>query len=60
MQIKVAYTQTSEACLGRRQMKRKEWITAVTWKAIDSKRTLKKKFMDTRSERLKERYTQPY
>ena len=27
----VAYTQTSEVCLGPRQKKRKEWITADTW-----------------------------
>ena len=59
-QVKIAYTRTSEACLGRRQKRRKEWITTDTWKAIESKRALKKKVMDTKSERLKERYKQQY
>ena len=58
-QIRIAYTQTSEACLGRRQ-KRKKWIAADTWQAIKCRRTPKKKVMDTRSERLKERYKQQY
>ena len=56
-QIGVAYTQTSEACLGHRQKKRKKWITEDTWQAIGSRRAaLKKKVMDTRSDWLKERY----
>jgi len=58
-QIRIAYTQTSEACLGRQQ-KRKEWITAVTWHAIETRRDTKKKVMDTRSERQKDRYRQQY
>lgn len=40
------------------QKNRKEWITADTWKAIGSRRALRKKVMDIRSERLKARYTQ--
>ena len=48
-QVRIAYTQTNEACLGRRQKKGKEWITADTWQAIESRRTLKK-----------ERYKQQY
>ena len=59
-QIRTAYMQTSETCLGRRQKKRKEWITADTWQAIENRRALKKKVMDTRSERLKERYRRQY
>lgn len=59
-QITAAYTQTSEACLGRRQKKRKDWITAGTCQAIASGKALKKKVMDTRLERLKERYRQQY
>ena len=47
-------------CLGRRQKKRKEWITSDTWQAIESRRALKKNVMDTRSERLEERYRQQY
>lgn len=59
-QIRIAYIQISQLCLGRRQKKRKEWITADIWKAIMSRRALEKKVMDTRSERLKERYRQQY
>ena len=36
-QIGVAYTRTSAAYLGRRQKRRKEWITADTWQAIENK-----------------------
>ena len=35
-------------------------MTADTWKAIDSRRTLKKTLIDTKSERLRERYQQQY
>lgn len=59
-QIRITYTQSSKACLGCRQKKRTEWITADTWQAIESRRALKKKAMDTRSERLKERYREQY
>ena len=59
-QIGVAYTRTSAAYLGRRQKRRKEWITADTWQAIESRRALKKKGMETGSGRLKERYRQQY
>ena len=59
-QIRTAYMQTSETCLGRRQKKRKEWITADAWQTIENRRALKKKVMDTRSERLKERYRRQY
>ena len=59
-QIRKTYTQTSETCLRRRQKKRKELITADTWQVIESRRALKKKVMDTRSDRLKERYRQQY
>ena len=43
---------------GKQTEKRKEWITAHTWQAIKSRRALKKKVMDTRSEGLNERYRQ--
>ena len=59
-QIRSAYTQTSEACLGRGQNRRKEWITTDTWKAIENRRALKKRVLETKSERLKERYKQQY
>ena len=59
-QVKTAYTQTSEACLGPKQKKRKEWITADTWQAIENRRALKKRVMESKSERLKERYKEEY
>ena len=51
-QIRIVYKQTSEARLGRREKRRKEWIIADTWQAIESRRALKQKVMNTRSERL--------
>ena len=59
-QVRTAYIQTSETCLGRKQKRRKKWIKVDTWQAIENRRTLKKKVIDTRSERLKERYKQQY
>ena len=53
--------ESSEKCLGLRQRgKRKEWMTADTWKVIDDRNTLKKKLIDAKSERLRERYQQQY
>ena len=53
------YKESSEECLEFRQRgKKKEWITADTWKAIDNRRTLKKKLIDAKSERLRDRYQQ--
>ena len=46
-QITVAYSQTREACLEHRQKKRKEWITADTWQANESRRAQMKKVIDT-------------
>ena len=40
--------------------KRREWMTADTCKAIDSRHILKKKLIDAKSERLRERYQQRY
>ena len=59
-QVRSAYTQTSEPCLGRGRKRRKEWITTDTWKAIENRRTLKKKVLETKSERLEERCKQQY
>ena len=59
-QLRTAYTQSSEVCLGPRQKKRKEWITANTWQAIENRKALKKRIMESKSERLKERYQQQY
>ena len=58
--IKSVFTQTSEACIGKRQKKRKEWISTNTWQAIENRRTLWKKVLETKSERLKARLNQQY
>ena len=53
-----------KVCLRSRLKKKKEWITPDTWQAkpsqAKSRRALKKKVMDTRSEGLNERYRQQY
>ena len=45
-----------KTCLGCRQRRPKEWMSSDTWKAIESRRRLKKKVMDSKSQRLKERH----
>ena len=55
------WKESSKECLGFRQrMKRKEWMRANAWKAIDNRQTLKEKLTDAKSERLCERYQQQY
>ena len=49
-----------KACLGTRERKRKEWITADIWEAINTRKDLKKQLIEAKSERLKERYKQQY
>ena len=58
--VKTAYLQTSKTCLGTNKKKKKEWITAETWQAINTRRDLKKQFLEDKSERLKERHKQQY
>ena len=50
-QIRIAYAKTREARVGRRQKKRKEWITADTWEAIERRGALKKKVQIREAER---------
>ena len=53
--------ESSEECLGFRQRgKRKVWMRADTWNVIDNRRTLKKKLIDAKSERVRECYQQWY
>ncbi|PIK44249.1 putative pendrin-like [Apostichopus japonicus] len=59
-QVKTAYLKTSESCLGVKKKERKEWITDDTWQAIDKRRGAKKKAMEAKSDRLKERYKLQY
>ncbi|KAL9964097.1 hypothetical protein ACROYT_G027679 [Oculina patagonica] len=51
--IVTAYSESSKACLGYRQRKPKEWMSPDTWKAIENRRRLKRKVMDSKSQRLK-------
>lgn len=55
------YTKSSRACLGfKKAVKKSKWITPATLRAIESRRTLKKKLLDTKSDRLLERYKLQY
>ena len=58
--VKSAYQKASETCLGTQQARRKEWITADTWQAIEQRRNVKKKWNEAKSNRLKERYKLQY
>ena len=58
--IVTAYNDSSKTCLGCRQRRPKEWMLSDTWKAIESRRRLKKKVMDSKSQRLKERHQEMY
>ena len=59
-QLKIAYEQTCKACLGTKERKMKEWITEDNWKATEYGRALKKKVLEAKSERLRERHKQQY
>ncbi|RUS68515.1 hypothetical protein EGW08_023723 [Elysia chlorotica] len=55
-----AYLPASESCLGTKQRERKGWISAETWETIEDRKDLKRKAMETKSERLKEQYREQY
>ncbi|XP_065450154.1 uncharacterized protein LOC135983272 [Chrysemys picta bellii] len=54
------YKQSSDACLGYRRKRWKEWITPSTWNAIETRRALKKKVLYTKSQKLKDKYRKQY
>ena len=59
--VKSAYQQSAEKCLGFREKKKtKEWITADTWGVIDERRKIKNQMNGTRSARLHEKYKCQY
>ena len=60
LRIKTAYLETAEECLGKKVKQRKDWMKEDTWKAIEQRRDTKKKVLDTKSPRLKERLDQQY
>ena len=58
--VTAAYSDSSKACLGYRQRRPKEWMSSDNWKAIESRQKLKRKVMDSKSKRLKERHQEMY
>ena len=59
--VAFVYKESREGCLGSRQRgKRREWLTADAWKAIDIRRPLKKKLIGAKSKRQREHYQQQY
>lgn len=44
----------------KKAVKKRKWITPATLRAIESRHTLKKKLLDTKSDRLLERYKLQY
>ena len=58
--IVAVYSASSKAFLGYRQWTPREWLSPDTWKAIESRRRLTRKVMDSKSLRLKERYEEIY
>ena len=59
-ETKQAYLKTSETCLGFRKKDRKEWMSDTTRRAIETRRGVKKQFLDAKSDRLKDRYKMQY
>jgi len=60
-QVSFTFTESSKACLGfKKAVKKKKWIKPATLRAIEGRQNLKKKLLDTKSERLLERYKIQY
>ena len=51
-----AMKEAAEETLGYRKNARAEWISTDTWKIIEERRKIKKKLLDSKSPRLKERF----
>ena len=58
--IVTAYSDSGKACLDYRQRGPKEWMSSDTWRAIESRRRLQRKVMDSKSQRFKEGYQEMY
>ena len=60
-QVKNIFDEASKTCLGmQKTRKKKEWITRHTWQAIEERHQLKKKINDSKSARLREKYSTAY
>ncbi|XP_063960175.1 craniofacial development protein 2-like [Lytechinus pictus] len=58
---KTAYNETSKTCLGYRvKEEKKDWISADTWETIKKRKEIKKLVINSKSERLKQRYSRQY
>ena len=56
-QVRNISDKASKTCLGmQKTRKKKEWITPETWQAIEERRQLKKKIIDSRSAKPRVRY----
>jgi len=60
-QVSFTFTESSEACLDfKKVVEKMKWIKLETLRAIEGRRNLNKKLLDTKSERLLERYKIQY
>ena len=58
--FKDAYNDTAKKVLGSQRGSHKPWISEDSWSKIDERKELKKKMLDTKSERLKQRINTDY
>ena len=55
LKLETVYKEASKKHLGYKERKKKEWIQEDTWDAMEERRNAKKKVLDVKSARLKER-----
>ena len=53
-------TRAAEETIGYVKSTKSEWISSNTWKAIQERKLIKKRILDAKSPRLKERFTAQY
>ena len=59
--VKEIYSETSKNCLGfKTHTTKNKWITPATWEAIEKRRCIKHKELNSKSERLKTKYKEQY
>ena len=52
--------EAGDTILGNRKTQKKEWISQLTWKAIEDRKQIKKRTLDAKSQRLKENISREY
>ena len=55
-----AYTMAAKKVLGKHQVKRKPWISDVSWRLMEEREEVNKKVLGTRSERVKAKLRKMY